>query len=200
MSTAIQEATEEPLQTDVELVELARRGDTEAFGQLIDRYQQKIYNLTYHMTSNREEAEDLAQDAFLRAYKALDRFKGKSSFYTWLYRIATNRTLNHLKKRKKRWAYSLDDVDAGIERDPTLVELSAKQSPRRGASLAELQEKLNEALMTLSEKHRTVVVMHDIEGVPHDEIADVVGCSSGTIRSRLFYARQQLQAELSEYA
>jgi RNA polymerase sigma-70 factor (ECF subfamily) len=87
---------EEPLQTDQELVDLARRGDAEAFGQLIDRYQQKIYNLTYHMTSNREEAEDLAQEAFLRSYKALDRFRGKSSFYTWLYRIAVNLTLNHL--------------------------------------------------------------------------------------------------------
>jgi RNA polymerase sigma-70 factor (ECF subfamily) len=88
----------------------------------------------------------------------------------------------------------------GIERDPTLLHISAKQSPRRGAYIHEVQEKLNTALMTLSEKHRTVVVMHDIEGVPHDEIAQVVGCSSGTVRSRLYYARQQLQAELSEYA
>lgn len=201
MSSAVNiQKEEDPLQSDRELVSLAQRGDTEAFGQLVDRYQQKIYNLTYHMTSNREQAEDLTQEAFLRAYKALKRFRGQSSFYTWLYRIAVNLTLNHLKKRKKRLEHSLDDLDMGIERDPALLEMSAKASPRQGTYLTELQEKLNRALMGLSEKHRTVVVMHDIEGVPHDEIAATVGCSSGTIRSRLYYARQQLQAELSEYA
>lgn len=185
---------------DHELVELAQKGDTEAFGILIDRYQERIFKLTYHMTGNREEAEDLAQDAFVRAFKALDRFKGKSSFYTWLYRISVNRTLNELKKLKKRRSLSFDDEDILLEKDPAIALISSKNSPFRGVTLNELQKKLNEALLTLSEKHRIVVVMHDINGIPHDEIAEVVGCSSGTVRSRLFYARQQLQAELAEYS
>lgn len=191
-------AVEEP--EDMELVDRARSGDTEAFGVLIDRYQDKIYGLTYHMSGSREEAEDLAQDAFVRAYKALDRFKGKSSFYTWLYRIAVNRTLNVLKKKKRRQSVSLDDMDQSVERDPAYMLISSKDSPVRGTSLNELQEKLNAALMTLSDKHRIVVVLHDIEGLPHDEIAEITKSSSGTVRSRLHYARKQLQAELSEFA
>lgn len=189
----------EPVE-DMVLVERARAGETEAFGELVDRYQEKIYRLTYHMTGNREEAEDLAQEALVRAYKALHRFKGKSSFYTWLYKIAVNRSLNHLKKRKRKRLYSLDDVDLAIERDEVFLEISARESPFRGAAINELQEKLNTALMTLSEKHRLVVVLHDIEGVPHDQIAKTLGCSSGTVRSRLHYARRQLQTQLSEYA
>jgi RNA polymerase sigma-70 factor (ECF subfamily) len=152
------------------------------------------------MTSNKEDAEDLAQDVFFRAYKALPRFKGDSSFYTWAYRIAVNRAISFLKTRKKRFNLSLDDVDSGIERDPAFVELSAQDSPFRDATINEIQQKLNTALQTLSEKHRTVVVMHDIQGIPHDEIAKALGVSAGTVRSRLFYARKILQVELAEFA
>ncbi|HMP90351.1 MAG TPA: sigma-70 family RNA polymerase sigma factor [Kiritimatiellia bacterium] len=186
--------------TDRELVARAQRQDLDAYNELIQRYHKKIYALVYNMTSNKEDAEDLVQEVFFKAYSALKRFKGDSSFYTWVYRIAVNRTINYVKKRKKRTGLSLDDIDGGVERDPTYVELSAKESPFRDATLSELQEKLNNALQTLSEKHRTVVVMHDIQGVPHEEIAQTLGVSSGTVRSRLFYARQILQAELAEYA
>jgi RNA polymerase sigma-70 factor (ECF subfamily) len=152
------------------------------------------------MTSNKEDAEDLVQDVFIKAFNSLHQFQGTSSFYTWIYRIAINRTINFLKKRKKGFALSLNDVDEGVERDPAYVELSSRESPIRDASLAELQEKLNKALLTLSEKHRAVVVLHDIQGIPHDEIARMTGSSEGTVRSRLFYARQRLQAELAEFA
>jgi len=152
----------------------------------------------YNMTSNREDAEDLVQEVFLKAYEALPRFKGKSSFYTWVYRIAVNRAINFVKKRKRRAGLSLDDVDLALERDPALVQLAGSDTPERGLQLNELQEKLNKALQTLSEKHRTVVVMHDIQGIPHHEIGEILGCSAGTVRSRLFYARQQLQAQLSD--
>jgi len=184
---------------DRELVARAQKQDAVAYDELIRTYHGKIYALVYNMTSNREDSEDVVQEVFVKAYSALARFKGDSSFYTWIYRIAVNRTINFVKRRKKREGFSLDDVDGGIERDPAYVELSARESPFRDATLSELQEKLNKALQKLSDKHRSVVVLHDIEGVPHDEIARMLGVSSGTVRSRLFYARQILQSELSEY-
>ena len=185
---------------DVALVARATTGEYAAYEELIRRYQRRIYALVYNMTSNKEDAEDMVQDVFVKAYTALPQFKGDSSFYTWIYRIAVNRTINFLKKRKRNPDVSLDDLDQAVERDPAYVELRARESPVRDATLSELQAKLNAALLTLSDKHRTVVVMHDIQGVPHDEIARVLGCSEGTVRSRLFYARQQLQQELAEFA
>ncbi len=183
------------------LVDRARGHDLDAYNELVGRYQKKIYALVYNMTGNREDAEDLVQDVLVKAYRSLGYFKGDSSFYTWIYRIAVNRTINFLKKRKRgQNKVSLDDMDQAVERDPDYIALSSRESPVRDMKLSELQQKLNKALLTLSEKHRTVVVMHDIEGVPHEEIAKIVGCSAGTVRSRLFYARQQLQKELVEFA
>jgi len=184
---------------DGDLVFKAQQGDLQAFDQLVERYHGKIYGLTYNMTSNREDAEDLTQEVFVKAFNALPRFKGKSSFYTWVYRIAVNKTINYRKKRNRKRALSLDQFDQEIKTDDTYHDLTAKGSPLRNLSLTELQKKLNEALQSLSEKHRTVVVMHDMQGIPHEEIAKVVGASVGTVRSRLFYARRQMQAELTEF-
>ena len=185
--------------SDRDLVVRARARDMAAYDELIRRYQRKIYQLVYNMTSNREDAEDLVQDVFVKAYSALERFKGDSSFYTWIYRIAVNRAINYLKKRKRNTAMSLDDIDQGVERDPNFVALQSRESPVRDATLSELQKKLNEALQALSENHRAVVVLHDIQGIQHDEIARMLKCSSGTVRSRLFYARQELQKQLTEF-
>ena len=182
------------------LAQRARDGDLRAYEDLVDRYYGKLYGLIYNMTSNKEDTEDMLQDVLTKAYSSLAKFKGNSSFYTWIYRIAINRTINFLKKRKRKQALSLDQVDGGIERDPAYVELSSRGSPLRDVKVLELQERLNAALQTLSEKHRTVVVLHDIQGVPHQEIARMLGVSEGTLRSRLFYARQQLQNELAEFA
>jgi RNA polymerase sigma-70 factor (ECF subfamily) len=151
------------------------------------------------MTSNHEDANDLVQEAFIKAYKSISSFKRESSFYTWVYRIAVNRTINHLKRRKNRYHFSLDDVDTHIQNDPDFVELMSHVTPRREVGLTELQEKLNEALQKLSEAHRAVVVMHDVQGMTHADIAKVMKCSEGTVRSRLFYARQQLQGLLTDY-
>jgi RNA polymerase sigma-70 factor (ECF subfamily) len=181
------------------LVARARKGDLQAYDELIKRYQERIYATIYHMTSNHEDANDLAQESFIKAFQALKSFKGGSSFYTWLYRIAVNKTINFLKQRKNRQAMSLNDIDFQVEHDPDLVALVSDKTPRREAGLAELQEKLNEALLKLSEPHRLVVVLHDVQGQSHEEIAKVVGCNIGTVRSRLFYARQQLQSFLSDY-
>ena len=193
-------ATEVQELSDKELVALAQNGDLSAYDDLIRKYQGKIYGLVYSMTSNKEDTEDLVQEIFVKAHSVLDRFRGTASFYTWIYRIAVNRTINFLKKRKRKAALSLNDMDLGIERDPAYVELSAKNTPFRDATLSEIQEKLNNALLTLSEKHRAVVALHDIQGIPHEEVAEMLGCSQGTVRSRLFYARRQLQTELAELA
>lgn len=184
---------------DTELVALAQKGSTNSFNKLVDKYHSRIYSLTYQMTSNREDAEDLTQEIFIKAFEALPRFKGRSSFYTWLYRIGINKTINYRKKRNRNRPLSIDALDQDITYDEVYAELDSKDSPLRHIGLNELQVKLNEAMQRLSLKHRTVVVMHDIEGIPHDEIAKIVGVSVGTIRSRLFYARRQLQADLGEY-
>ena len=183
--------------SEQELVARAREGDAAAFDELMREHHGRIYALLYNMTSNKEDAEDLLQEVFLKAWQALPKFKGQSSFYTWVYRIGVNRAINYVRKRKRRRGLSLDDVDLGMERDPALVEMASSSTPVRETRLKEIQEKLNEALQVLSEKHRAVVIMHDIEGMPHNRIAEILDCSAGTVRSRLFYARQQLQAELS---
>ena len=183
-----------------DLVRQARRGDLNAYDELVKRYQERIYATIYHMTSNHEDANDLAQESFIKAFQALNSFKGGSTFYTWLYRIAVNKTINFLKQRKKRQHMSLNDIDFNAEHDPDLVALISDKTPFRNAGLSELQKFLNEALLKLSEPHRMVVVLHDVQGQSHEEIAEIMGCNIGTVRSRLFYARQQLQGYLSEYA
>src|SRR5882757_7890213 len=197
---ALSVVPETPVPTnEMELVRRAQKGDLEAYDELIKRYQERIYATVYHMTSNHEDANDLAQDAFIKAFQALKSFKGGSSFYTWIYRIAVNKTINFLKQRKNRLHMSLNDVDFNAEHDPDLVALISEKTPRREVNLAELQEKLNEAMQKLSEPNRLVVTLHDVQGLSHDEIAEIMDCNIGTVRSRLFYARQQLQAYLSDY-
>jgi len=184
---------------DSELVNRAQREDLSAYDQLVRRYQERVYATVYHMTSNHEDAHDLVQDTFIKAFRALKSFKGDSSFYTWVYRIAVNKTINFLKQRKNRVHVSLNDVDFNAENDPDLVALVSDKTPRRDLNLLELQEKLNAAMLKLSEHHRMVVTLHDIQGLSHEEIGKIMDCNVGTVRSRLFYARQQLQVYLSDY-
>ena len=182
-----------------ELVRRAKHKDLQAYDDLMRRYQERIYATIYHMTANHEDTNDLAQETFIKAFQALKSFKGGSSFYTWIHRIAVNKTINFLKQRKHRAQMSLNDLDFNAEHDPGLVALISENTPRRDMNLAELQEKLNEAMQKLSEVHRLAVTLHDVQGVPHEEIAGIMDCNIGTVRSRLFYARQQLQASLSDY-
>lgn len=187
------------LDEDQALVQRARNGDLGAYDDLVRRYQERIYATLYHMTASHEDANDLAQEAFIKAFQALKSFKGGSSFYTWVYRIAVNKTINFLKQRKNRVQMSLNDLDFNAEHDPDLVALISEKTPRREINLVELQERLNEAMQKLSESHRMVVTLHDVQGLSHEEIAEIMECNIGTVRSRLFYARQQLQAYLSDY-
>ncbi len=184
---------------DQQLVKRAQLGHLEAYDELIRRYQERIYATIYHMTANHEDANDLAQETFIKAYQALKSFKGDSSFFTWVYRIAVNKTINFLKQRKNKTHMSLNDLDFNAEHDPDLVALVSDKTPRRDVSLIELQEKLNGAMQKLSQIHRLVVTLHDVQGLSHEDISKIMGCNTGTVRSRLFYARQQLQAYLSDY-
>jgi RNA polymerase sigma-70 factor (ECF subfamily) len=193
------EAAEGEETSDLILVRRSQDQDMGAYDQLVRRYQERIYATVYHMTSNHEDANDLVQETFVKAYRALKSFKGDSSFYTWIYRIAVNKTINFLKQRKNRIHLSLDDVDFNAENDPDLVALVSEKTPRRDLNLSELQEKLNSAMLKLSEHHRMVVTLHDIQGLSHEEIGAIMDCNVGTVRSRLFYARQQLQAHLADY-
>ena len=185
--------------SDLTLVRNAQREDVRAYDELVRRYQERIYATVYHMTSNHEDANDLVQETFIKAYRALKTFKGDSSFYTWVYRIAVNKTINFLKQRKNRLHMSLNDVDINAENDPDLVALVSEKTPRRDLNMAELQDKLNAAMLKLSEHHRMVVTLHDIQGLSHEEIGEIMDCNIGTVRSRLFYARQQLQGYLLDY-
>src|SRR5436190_5186461 len=191
-------AAEVPVE-DLVLVQGAQKGDIGAYDELIRRYQERVYATIYHMTSNHEDANDLAQETFIKGYQALKSFKGDSSFYTWVYRIAVNKTINFLKQRKNKTHFSLNDLDFNAENDPDLVALISDKTPRRDIGLSELQEKLNGAMLKLSEVHRLVVTLHDVQGLSHEEIGKIMECNIGTVRSRLFYARQQLQAYLSDY-
>lgn len=184
---------------DLVLVQRAQQGDLAAYDELIRRYQERIYATIYHMTSNHEDAGDLAQETFIKGFQALKSFKGDSSFYTWVYRIAVNKTINYIKARRNKTHLSLNDLDFNAEHDPDMVSLISDKTPRREAGLSELQEKIAAAMQKLSADHRLVVTLHDVQGLPHEEIATIMDCNIGTVRSRLFYARQQLQAHLSDY-
>ncbi|MDB4294868.1 sigma-70 family RNA polymerase sigma factor [Akkermansiaceae bacterium] len=184
---------------DHDLVRRAQNGETRAFDELVIKFSPKLYGMVYHMTANKEDTHDLLQDIFAKAYRSLKRFRGKSTFYTWIYSIATNMTLNFLKKRKRRATWSLDNVDSGIQNDDAMVDVGHASNPRHQSNVNELQKKLNEAMQELSEDHRAVVTMFDIQGVPHAEISKILGVTEGTVRSRLFYAHRQLRGYLEEY-
>ncbi|MCB1098964.1 MAG: sigma-70 family RNA polymerase sigma factor [Verrucomicrobiae bacterium] len=184
---------------DAHLVERAKNGETAAFDELVIKHSPKLYGLVYHMTSNHEDTNDVLQDVFAKAYRSLKRFRGNSAFYTWIYSIAVNMTLNFLKKRNRQRKFSLDDMDSNIQNDKDFIELTAGTTPEQEANLSELQQRLNEAMMQLSEDHRAVVTMFDIQGMPHAEISKILSVSEGTVRSRLFYAHRQLQTHLDEF-
>ncbi|MEO7969438.1 MAG: sigma-70 family RNA polymerase sigma factor [Opitutus sp.] len=175
-------------------------GDVAAFDQLVLKYRSRVYGVVYHLTSSREDAADLTQDAFIKAFQSINRFQGQSSFFTWLYRIAVNSTLTHLRKNRLRTFFSFEKIS---EDDAVSSEIIAALTDATGADretfARELQEKLNEAMHKLSIKHRTVITLFEIDGLSHQEIAEVMDCSVGTVRSRLHYAKQLLQSELQPY-
>ncbi len=185
---------------DIDVVRRVQAGEVAAFDVLIGKYRERVYGIIYNMTSNREDAADLTQDTFIKAFQSIQRFGGQSSFFTWLYRIAVNSTLSHLRKARLRSFFSLDRLDSDEPVAKEVVDaLTDKTGVDRDTYVRELQEKLNDAMLKLSIKHRTVVTLFEIDGLSHQEIAEVMECSVGTVRSRLHYAKQLLQAELQPY-
>ena len=185
---------------DLEVVRRVQAGDVAAFDRLIGKYRERVYGIVYNMTSNREDAADLTQDSFIKAFQSIHRFGGQSSFFTWLYRIAVNSALSHMRRMRLRSFFSLERIDS---EEPVSKEIIAALTDKTGvdrdAYVRELQEKLNDAMQKLSIKHRTVVTLFEIDGLSHQEIAEVMECSVGTVRSRLHYAKQLLQSELQSY-
>jgi RNA polymerase sigma-70 factor (ECF subfamily) len=185
---------------DWAIVRRVQQGNVAEFDELIRKYRERVYAVIYNMTSNREDAADLTQDTFIKAFQSIHRFQGQASFFTWLYRIGVNSTLTHLRKNRLRSFFSFDKLD---EEERTSAEVIAALTDTTGADretfVHELQQKLNEAMQKLSIKHRTVITLFEIDGLSHQEIAEVMECSVGTVRSRLHYAKQLLQAELKPY-
>lgn len=187
--------------SDEDLVKLSQEGHTRAYDELVIRHSRKLHTTLYQMTSSYDDAYDIAQEAFAKAYRSLRFFNGQSAFYTWLHSIAVNHAKNFLKRRNKRATFSIDDDEYGdhAEKDMHLADESIGADPEKNVQMSELHGKIREALRKLSEKHREVVVMHDIKGLSHHEISAALGISEGTLRSRLHYAHQQLQSMLTEY-
>ena len=185
--------------SDEILVQRSKDGDLTSFEELISRYEGKLYHMIFNKTRHEEDARDLLQETLVKAYESIHTFQEKSTFYTWIYRIAKNKTINHLKKKKRRVGYSYDDVDSGVLSDPGFVDTAFKSNPRRFSNINELHGQLNHAMLKLSDDHRAVVKMFDIQGMHHAQIAKVLNVSVGTVRSRLYYAHQQLQGDLKEF-
>jgi RNA polymerase sigma-70 factor, ECF subfamily len=178
------------LSDDAPLIEATLAGDSAAFGQLVGRYQDRLYNSLFRVLGSAEDARDIVQDAFVQAYVKLNTFRGSSAFYTWLYRIAFNLAMSHA--RKQRPMPSLDQVKAGGGYEPVDGELT----PEATLTRRERVELVHEALAGLSIEYRQILVLRELEGCRYDEIADILELPAGTVRSRLFRARLQLRDQL----
>jgi RNA polymerase sigma-70 factor, ECF subfamily len=186
--------------SDLDVVRQVQRGDVAAFDQLVLKYRGRVYSVVYNLTSNREDAADLTQEAFIKSFQSINRFQGQSSFFTWLYRIAVNSTLTHLRKNRLRTFFSFEKIDEDDKVSAEVIAALTDDTAADHETLArELQEKLNEAMQKLSIRHRTVITLFEIDGLGHQEIAEIMNCSVGTVRSRLHYAKQLLQSELQAY-
>jgi RNA polymerase sigma-70 factor, ECF subfamily len=189
--------TSEPILDESALVAQSREGDAEAYGQLVRRYQNKIFRLAQHITQNREDAEDVLQETFLKAYEHLDQFQGNSKFYTWVVRIAVNQALMKLRRRKNDKSVSMDDaIDTG--EDTIVREIAAwDENPEERLSREEVGGILDTAVKNLEAPYRSVFVLRDIEELSTEETAEALGLSVPAVKSRLLRARLQLREKLT---
>jgi RNA polymerase sigma-70 factor (ECF subfamily) len=178
---------------DRELVDAVRGGDREAFRTLFERYNRRAYALALGVVRQADDALDVVQDAFIKAHKHLDKFEGTSSFYTWLYRIVMNLAIDHLRKHKR--LTELRDDEGG---EDSLLPQLLGGNPGRALMDKEIRERIDRALAELSDNHRSVLVMRELEGLSYEDMAQVMGCSKGTIMSRLFHARKNMQRMLAD--
>jgi RNA polymerase sigma-70 factor (ECF subfamily) len=194
-------AMSSPIQIDDEaaIVAQARTGDAKAFNELLQRYERKIFRLALHITQNREDAEDVLQETFLKAYQHLDQFQGQSKFYTWIVRIAVNQALMKLRKRKSDRSVSLDDtIDTG--EDTVAREIAAwDENPEEQYGREELNQILTSAVDGLTPIYRAVFVLRDVDGLSTEETAEALELSVPAVKSRLLRARLQLRDKLTRY-
>ncbi|HUY82003.1 MAG TPA: sigma-70 family RNA polymerase sigma factor [Acidobacteriaceae bacterium] len=195
----IQQSGTEEVHPDVLLVERAKQGDVAAFEKLVKQYDRQVFRIANHITQNREDAEDVVQDAFLKAFQKLDQFQGNSKFYTWLVRIAVNESLMRLRKRRTGKMVSIDEdvqtEDGAMPRD--LADWSPDPEALYGQS--EMAEILKKTIQGLPEGFRVVFVLRDVEGLSTEETADTLGLSVPAVKSRLLRARLQLRERLAKY-
>jgi RNA polymerase sigma-70 factor, ECF subfamily len=185
--------------SDGELVERARKGDRDAFRELVERYQRKIATLALGMLRNREDALDVVQETFTKAFQSLDRFKGDAGFYTWTYRIAVNLCIDHQRREAKMPLATPDPHESGDRAaDPValLVDGAEQGDPFQRTLDSEIARRLSEAIAELTPEHRAVILLREVDGLSYEEISRVLDCPKGTVMSRLHYARRQLQERL----
>ena len=180
--------------SELDLVKRCQAGDTEAFDELVTRYRTRIFGMIYNMVHSEQDAWDLAQDSFVKAWKSIKRFRGHSSFYTWIYRIVMNVTIDWLRKKQVKGGSEFDDAIHLKEIDPASKTLpKADALPYEKMEQSEIRGRIDNAIAQLSPEHRAVILMKEIEEMQYHEIAEMLGCSIGTVMSRLFYARKKLQ-------
>ena len=185
--------------SDLSLVERCRVNDEAAFDEVVSRYKNKVYNYVYRMTGSSDDAEDLTQEVFIRMYLSLDSFRGQSSLNTWLFRIASNLCIDQFRRQKNKTpAYSLDEP-VGQDDQTSREVADSTYEPHRLLENVEMAEQIQQALTQIPEKLRATLILHDVEGLPYEEIAQIVGCPLGTVKSRLFNARMQLRQQLAGY-
>ena len=195
----MQQANGKPSLSDLELVQRVQQGQAEAFSELVDRHERKIFRLTQHITGHREDAEDALQETFLKAFSHLAQFQGNAQFYTWLVRIAVNESFMKLRKRKAAQAVSLDEPIA-TEEDFVPREIAAwDENPEQKYARQELQEILDRVVHSLAPPFRTVFVLRDLEQLSTEETATILNLSVPAVKSRLLRARLQLREKLSKY-
>src|SRR5579884_1117597 len=196
---AIQPKVTEPVSDELALVQRAKAGDVEAFEELVRRYDRNVFRIAQHITQNREDAEDVVQEAFLKAYGNLTKFQEQSKFYTWLVRIAVNEALMKLRRRKPERTVSLDE-DIKTEEDSLPREIADwSPNPEQQYTQAELREILSKTIQGLPPGFRTVFVLRDVEGLSTEETAEMLGLSIPAVKSRLLRARLQLRERLAKY-
>jgi RNA polymerase sigma-70 factor (ECF subfamily) len=183
---------------DDELVRRVQAGNAEAFEELVRRYERKVYNITYRLLGNEQDASEALQDAFLRAYRFLPKFQFKSSFYTWLYRIATNVSLSRLRSREKVETVSIDQP-VGESGDVALEIPDYKYTPERLMQQREMKQALQDAVDALPEDYRSVVVLRDLEDLSNEEVRKVLNLSVAAVKSRLHRGRLVLREKLAKY-
>ena len=184
--------------SDWELVQRARAGERDAFRELVERYQRKIAALALGMLRNHEDALDVVQETFTKAYQNLDRFMGDAAFYTWIYRIAYNLCVDHQRRAAKEPLLGGDTEEEGRAARALPADVSHPDEPFARARDAEIARRVREAIRDLTPDHRAVILLRELEGLSYAEISQVLECPKGTVMSRLHYARRQLQRRLRE--